>query len=918
MEAKKIEATKNRKKMSKKKKITLISAGIVGTLVAVLLIYGFVFTNVGAFLISKFTPDTEIQKASFQSAKETTQLIAEEGIVLMQNHEDFLPLAATDGEEIPINLFGMRAVQLVFNGGGSTATDVSEAVKLEDALRNHNFKVNEDLLNLKYNFFGNEKISIDPKAAPANQSASEFLDSDRFIHIPELPGAAYEDTTLFEDGRTIMEHAYDFSDVAMVVIGRGGHEGYDMTVSDLQLTTEEVELLDAVSAQFDDIVLILNVANQMELGFLDDYPEIKSVLWLGFPGEAGTEALAQILNGTVNPSGRLVNTWAFDNLSHLAANNFLEFDEDGETWDEDSFHYENVEAGESVFGGMVNRGFFNHYAEGIFVGYRYFETRHETDTTFDYESTVLFPFGHGLSYTAFEQNLVSMSVEDQEITVRVAVENTGTVAGRDVIQVYFNPPYTGAVERSTVNLVTFQKTNIIEPGDTEYYSLTFQLEDMAAFDSRNHQSYLLEQGDYEIMIKENAHVLIDSEIFTLTEDIIFNESQGGRSTDLQTAVSRFEDALGIDDYITRDWDGSSRAFTGPQAEDYMASQDILNALKVRVPTDEELNLTASDMPIHSQELSEPIMLADMVGVPHDDPKWDEFISQLTLEEMASLVGNGAYQIGELERLGVPRTLTPDGSAFIGATIYSGAAMGNANSGVTYPNPSIIAASWNQDLAQLMGTSVGMEAQAHGFQGWYAPGMNIQRTPFNGRNFEYYSEDPLLSGRIGGSVVRGATDEGVITFIKHFAMNERENNCRDQLIKWSDEQAIREIYLRPFELAIKEGESLGIMSSFNYIGFNWTGANDSLLNEVVRNEWGFKGAIVTDANMYAHMDPVQMLYGGGDLSLDSMAMWLNGENHNRELLAAATDSETEIGTTLNLQRAAKNLLYAVSNTWPMAE
>ena len=582
-------------KIRKRKKGGFIALGVVGFLVVALFVYGFVITNVGAYVISRFAPDTEIQVASFQSAKETTQLIAEEGIVLMQNHDDLLPLTAPEGEEIPINLFGMRSVQLVYNGGGSTATDVSDCAKLEDALRNHNFKVNEDLLHLKYNFFGTEDISIAPATAPVNQSASEFLGMDRFITIPEIPGSVYGDTTLFEDGRTLIEHAYDFSNIAMVVIGRGGFESYDFTVSELQLTTEEEELLDAVSETFDDIILALNVANQMELDFLEDYPEIKSVLWMGFPGEAGAEAFARILNGEVNPSGRLANTWVSDNLSHPAANNFLELSEDGLEWIEDSFHYEGLEPVESMMSGTSNRGFFNHYSEGIFVGYRYFETRHETDESFDYDSTVLFPFGYGLNYTTFEQHLLSLNVEGDEITVRVSVENKGDVSGRDVIQIYYNPPFTGAIEKSTVNLLTFQKTNEIAPGDREYYSLTFNIEDMASFDFRNHESYVLEQGDYEIMLMENAHVLIDSELFVLQDTIIFNdEFHGPRSSDLQAAVSRHDDAMGIDDYLTRDWNESSRAFTGPLAEDFIPSQDILDALEIRVPTDDELNLTSAE------------------------------------------------------------------------------------------------------------------------------------------------------------------------------------------------------------------------------------------------------------------------------------------------------------------------------------
>ncbi|MCL2486387.1 MAG: fibronectin type III-like domain-contianing protein, partial [Oscillospiraceae bacterium] len=561
-------------------------------------------------------------------------------------------------------------------------------------------------------------------------------------------------------------------------------------------------------------------------------------------------------------------------------------------------------------------GYFVHYSEGIYVGYKYFETRHATDESYNYDKDVVFPFGHGLSYTEFEKSIVDMSEKDGTISVEVEVKNIGSKAGKDVIEIYYNPPYTGAVEKSTVNLVAFKKTAELPPGKTETYTIEFSAEDMASYDYVVHNSYVLEQGDYEIMLCENSHTVIDSAVWSLDEDIIFNDDNAGkRATDRQTATAQFSDALYDGDYLTREWDSSSRAFTGPSAGDYVASQEILDAMQVRVPTDAELGLTEKDLPGIGVKLDKTIMLSEMSAVPYDDPKWEAFISQLTLDELINLSGNAGYHIGPLKRLGVPRAFTPDGPSSITASIYAGLMMGKNGGGITYPCPVVIASCWNEEVYYLMGTSVGKEARAIGFDGWYAPAMNTHRLPFDGRNFEYYSEDGVLAGYTAGNVVRGATDQGIICFIKHFALNDRESNCRSQLFTWSNEQAIREIYLKPFEMAVKKGGAMGAMSSFNYIGLHWAGAHRGLLTEVLRGEWGFRGAVISDAAMTEYMSPVMANYAGGNLSLDAFhAMGLPLPNHCDKLKAAANDPDTRIGTTRALYQSGKDILYAFSRTW----
>lgn len=918
-----MENTPAKKKMSLGKKIGITVGAIFALLITAILLYAFVFTNIGSWLIARFTPDSPEQQMSYTSASDTVRQIAEEGFVLMQNNDDLLPLTASQGEKTKVNLFGIRSIQMVYNGGGSAASDVTKCVRLEDALLGENFELNQDLLNVYYNYFNTGKTSIASATAPANGGASEFIAKPDSITIPELPASAFADTSLYSDGKTLMEHAKEFSDVAVVVLSRSAGEHADLDVRDLQLTAEETALLKSVTSSFDNVVLLLNCANTMEVGFIREYPQIKSVLWVGFPGESGNLATASILSGKVNPSGRTADTWVTDNLSAPAANNFRELQQDG-TWAANSFHYNNTSDDPNVSELLKKmgedttiRGFFNHYAEGIYVGYKYYETRYDTDTAYNYDGEVVYPFGHGLSYTTFDKKIMAINEENGVITLRIEVKNTGDTAGKDVLQIYYNPPYTGAIEKSTVNLAAFKKTNLIEPGATEHYSIELNVEDLASYDYKVNKAYMLEKGDYIISLRSDAHTVVDQKTWSLNKDIIYNDAHdGARPSDRQTATNQFDQALGQDDYLTRTWNQGSRAFTGPLTEDYTAAQSVIDALNWNNPTDAELGLT--EMPAVGAKLDKTLMLADMVGVPKDDPKWDTFISQLTVEEMAILCTSGGYTIGGIERVGSPRLATPDGPTGMMANAFSGPIMGVDKSGVTYPTEVVLASTWSQDMAELMGTSVGTEAQTLGFSGWYAPGMNTHRTPFSGRNFEYYAEDGVLAGEIGGAVVKGATDKGVICYIKHFALNEREAENRQSLFTWSNEQAIREIYLKPFEIAVKKGGSLGVMSSFNYIGHEWAGGCEALLTQVLRNEWGFEGLVITDSNRYSFMYVDQMVYTGGDLSLNFMAAFKipGSDDQKNRLLAAVAEPGTQIGATMALQRASKNILFSVSNTWSM--
>lgn len=823
---------------------------------------------------------------SLQAARE----IAQGGITLLQNTGDLLPLPKGSH----LNLIGLRCVQMNYNGGGSAASDESKCTTLEAALRETGFELNQDLLNLSYNYLKNGTVSLaDPgknhkvKQGSGQKGGAEFLPKPGSPVKSELPAEVWQNTTLYPDGRTVLSHAKEFGEVALVVLSRGGGEGYDLDPVDLRLLDSERAMLDQVCAAFDQVVLVLNTVNTLEMGWLKDYPAIRAVLWAGFPGAAGNLALGDILNGDICPSGHLPDTWATSNLSAPAAHNYCELDEDGR-WKKESFHYRNA---------PDKAGYFVHYSEGLYVGYRYYETRAAVDAAFDYDKEVVWPFGYGLSYTRFAQHIEQLTEDSDALRLEALVQNTGKAAGRATVQCYLCAPYTGRIEKSAVSLVAFAKTELLQPGERGMVTLTIPRRELANFDEHE-GCWVLEAGDYRLSLRTDAHTPLDETVWTLPE-----------TQTLPGSTALFADAH--TDSLTRAFDPAHRAFTGPREADFTADDRVLAALHFAVPTDASLGYSHADAPPCGKFAN--LRLSQMKQIPKDDPKWDTFVQQLTLPELCDLCGNGAWQTAAIRRLGVPRTVAPDGPTCLSATVFSALVMGTGKAGITWPSPALLAASFDADLALRMGDCVGCEGNAMGYAGWYAPAMNLHRTAFNSRNFEYYSEDPILSGRTAMQVVRGVQGRGVNVHIKHFALNERETNARNQLFTWCGEQAMRELYLRPFELAVREGGALGVMSCFNYIGHTWAGGSRALLTDLLRKEWGFEGMVVTDACLYPHMDVTQMVYAGGDLSLDTLGGFTGGNGKRRNLLAAAQDPARKVAMLRWLQSAAKDILFAVSRT-----
>ncbi len=817
---------------------------VVGAGVAALAVFAAPYVSDIRNLLS-ITVDSQTPEglAARESAMAVSEQISDEGIVLLKNEGDTLPLAGN-----AVNVFGFASMNPRFGGGGSGTADQSLAVNLYDALNEQGIAHNTALYD----------ALIEAGAEPAESASTgifQVIWSMLGAEAPHDPDPAYLTDEL-------MAEAAAFSDVALVVFGNDGVEAQDFTAEQLRLTAEQRALLDRVSERFEEIVVVINSGNTMELGFLEEYPEITAALSIGTPGPRGAVSLAKILSGEVNPSGHVTDTFAFDVESAPAAQNF------------GSFQYANA-----------NRAFQN-YSEGIYVGYRYYETRYADDAA-GYAAAVQYPFGHGLSYTNFEWNISEPVVTGEMVAAVVEVTNTGDRAGKDVVQVYFSAPYTtGGIEKSAVELAGFAKTPLIEPGATETVKITFPLRDMASWDLQAGH-YVLEPGTYSFRVGENVHAAAEVGTHEVATTIAYSEDEV-TGTPLE---NRFADAAGELTYLSRaDWDGT---FPDANATDFTAPDSVVAAIGASpVPT---TDLAAG--PTLGAENG--IVLADLAGLSYDDPLWEAFLDQFTLDELRALFSRGAYQTVAIERLGVPSAVLLDGPA--GISFFFGDVTAAA-----YPTAVVIAQTWNQDLAREMGEAVGTEARAYGVTGWYAPGMNLHRTPMGGRNFEYYSEDPLLSGAMGAAIVSGAESQGVVTFMKHFVLNDQETNARTGINIWSNEQALRELYLRPFEMTVKDGGATGAMSSFVHLGTTWAGGNEALLQEVLRGEWGFTGVVSTDAVLGGFMDIRATALHGNDLMLDPVP------TRNLSRLASALD-EAPNALTSGLRERAHNTCFALVQT-----
>lgn len=852
--------------------------GIMALVLALVITVNLICWGPMSSLISLATGSGTISEETSDEATRLCTEIAEEGIVLLKNDENLLPLKT----DTNLNVFGWASTNPCYGGTGSgSLSDAYETVSLLQGLEHAGFKLNTGLSDF-YTAYRADR----PQVGMWEQDWT----------LPEPVKDSYS-SELISDAKA-------FSDTAMIVITRVGGEGADLpenvsavTYTDnskdykdfedgehyLQLSQTEKDMVDLVCSNFDKVVFVYNGANAMELGFLKDYSQIKSAIWCPGTGQSGFEGLGEIVSGSVNPSAKTSDTFVTDLTATPDFKNF------------GSFVYDNMKefAGKAFKGEATYPSFVN-YVDGIYVGYRFYETAAE-EGLIDYDKTVLYPFGYGLSYTTFSQKMGPLSEAEGQISFDVTVTNTGDTAGKDVVEVYYNPPYTnGGIEKASANLIAFDKTGMLEPGASETVKITFPAEDMASYDSNGKGSYVLESGDYGISIRSDSHTVIAEQNYAVSSELVYDEANP-RVSDDTAAVNRFEDAKGEFTYLSRA-DGFANykeATAAPKSmtlpEEY--KKTFLNNSNYNP---EDYNNAADVAPTTGAKNG--LSLAAMRGLDYDDPQWEKLLDQLTVGEMDTMVAIGGYQTSAAKSVKKVGTVDCDGPASINNNFTGTGSIG-------FPSAVMIASTWNQDIAEAFGESIGKMADEMDVSGWYAPAMNTHRSAFGGRNFEYYSEDGVLGGRMAASAVRGAEHYGVYAYIKHFALNDQETNRNNMLCTWSNEQAIREIYLKPFEMAVKEGGAKAVMSSFNYIGTEYAGASDTLLNKVLRDEWGFKGFVLTDYfGGYGYQNADQEIRNGNDAML---VAYDTETNHLKD-----TTSATSL---LAMRKASKNIMYTVVNS-----
>lgn len=869
------------RRMSRGKRFLIRGEAAIAMVLAVVVCVNMICFGPMSTLIGLATGNGTLSDETNEEAAEVAEEIMEDGIVLLKN-ESLLPLNETK----KLNIFGWESINPAYGGAGSGGiNDLYDIVSLNQGLENAGFSINQELVDF-YNNYGADN----PEMSIQKQSWT----------LPEPPVDTYSDE--------LIKSAKEYSDVAVVVLSRKAGEGHNDIPMDvrkaaydnnsdeyddfpegehyLQLSQTERDMVDMVCSNFDNVIVVYNGANQFELGFADEYPQIKSVVWCPGTGNVGFNALGKVFSGEVNPSGKTPDTFIYDMTTAPWWNNA----EKTEYTNLADLAVEGMNAGTA----QVYAPAFTNYVEGIYVGYKYYETAAQ-EGAIDYDKTVQYPFGYGLSYTEFEQKMGELEEKDGQISVDVEVTNTGDVAGKDVVEVYYKPPYTnGGIEKSSANLIEFAKTNLLQPGESQTVTVTFSIEDMASYDENNAKAYVLEKGDYVISINSDSHTALDQKTYTADKDVVY-KGENKRASDDTAATNVFEDAKGDVTYLSRadhfaNYEEATAAPASAELGEPYVSEYHLNSNfdKTTYLNDEDVMPTTG--------ADNGLTLADMRDADYDDPRWEKLLDQLTVDEMANMIAMAGYQTAAMDSVGKVATLDFDGPAAINNNFTGVGSIG-------FPIEVVVASTWNKELAQAWGECMGKISQEMGAEGWYAPGMNTHRTAFGARNYEYFSEDGVLAGNMGANAVEGARKYGVYSYIKHFALY--EGNAK-MVSVWSNEQAIREIYLKPFEISVKQGGANAVMVSWSFLGDKWTGECSNLMNTVLRDEWGFRGMALTDFfrnNGHGFMNADAALANG----VDAMLSTFNGEENN----VANPEHPTAV---LQMRNACKNVMYTVVSSW----
>ena len=869
------------RRMSRGKRFLIRGEAVIAMVLAVVVCVNMICFGPMSTLIGLATGNGTLSDETNEEAAEVAEEIMEDGIVLLKN-ESLLPLNETK----KLNIFGWESINPAYGGAGSGGiNDLYDIVSLNQGLENAGFSINQKLVDF-YNNYGAD----DPEMSIQKQSWT----------LPEPPVDTYSDE--------LIKSAKEYSDVAVVVLSRKAGEGHNDIPMDvrkaaydnnsdeyddfpegehyLQLSQTERDMVDMVCSNFDNVIVVYNGANQFELGFADEYPQIKSVVWCPGTGNVGFNALGKVFSGEVNPSGKTPDTFVYDMTTAPWWNNA----EKTEYTNLADMAVEGMNAGTA----QVYAPAFTNYVEGIYVGYKYYETAAQ-EGAIDYDKTVQYPLGYGLSYTEFEQKMGELKEKDGQISVDVEVTNTGDVAGKDVVEVYYKPPYTnGGIEKSSANLIEFAKTDLLQPGESQTVTVTFSIEDMASYDENNAKAYVLEKGDYVISINSDSHTALDQKTYTADKDVVY-KGENKRASDDTAATNVFEDAKGDVTYLSRadhfaNYEEATAAPASAELGEPYVSEYHLNS-----NFDKTTYLNDKDV-MPTTGADNGLTLADMRDADYDDPRWEKLLDQLTVDEMANMIAMAGYQTAAMDSVGKVATLDFDGPAAINNNFTGVGSIG-------FPIEVVVASTWNKELAQAWGECMGKISQEMGAEGWYAPGMNTHRTAFGARNYEYFSEDGVLAGNMGAKAVEGARKYGVYSYIKHFALY--EGNAK-MVSAWSNEQAIREIYLKPFEISVKQGGANAVMVSWSFLGDKWTGECSNLINTVLREEWGFRGMALTDFfrnNGHGFMNADAALANGVDVMLSTF----NGEENN----VANPEHPTSV---LQMRNACKNVMYTVVSSW----
>lgn len=813
-----------------------------------------------------FVIENNEETADVQALGESiVQKITNEGIVLLRNENNVLPLEAGN-----VNLFGWATVSHIRGGDGGSGGATSDGIiTIQQALTDAGFTVNEELLDMYANYSGTRGDVVDEDDAAYGGYGKTW----------GLPEPDINDASLYTE--ELKADAMTFSDTAIMTIGRGSGECVDIPDGYLALTQAEMDLLDYIRENYEKVIVVVNSNSVMEIGYLEEIG-VDAILFMPGTGATGVSALGRILSGEVNPSARLADTVTYDHSQSPA-------------------YYHANRVGTFEYSDETEAKYVD-YSEGIYVGYKYWETA-AVEGFIDYDSTVQYPFGYGLSYTSFDQKVVSVDgdLRSDEITVNVEVTNTGSVAGKEVVQLYATAPYTeGGIEKAAVDLVGFSKTAELAPGESETVTITVDPYEIASYDYNDANGdgktgYILEQGEYELRLMANSHDLIQvAETFTLSNDVYYD-------TDPDTGVeitNLFDTAAGADEsepvqYLSR----ANFAGTFPgEATARTASDGVIEGLKNAAVKDENAQpiTTGADNGITFDQL---------IGIDYNDDLWEQFLDQLTLDEMVELTKQGGFKTVAIDRLGVTATTATDGPQ--GVNAWWAFLSGQTINGISYPSQVYLAQTWNVELVKEQAEAIAKECAAYNLSGLYAPAVNIHRTPESGRNFEYYSEDGYLSGKLAAAFCYSARENGIMTYVKHFALNDQESWRGERftgLFTFCNEQAMREIYLKPFELAVKEGKTTALMSSFNRIGYTWAGGTKALCTDLLRGEWGFNGLVLTD--MYSVGNDFQAYEQGMIAGND---MWLTFFGSDEVLSCDTSDATVQNA----LRSSAHDILYAVA-------